>query len=114
MTLFQLHNHKGNFLRDQESQKFMQLEFCQYVIQSWCQMTQKVCLNSYVQHNVLNDDQKIFLKRNADFVTILPPQPWQKLEIHSIRMIHIERISDFCHGCGDKIVKKWAFLVWYI
>ena len=52
----QLHKHKGNFLRDGESQKLIQFEFCQYVIQSWCQMTQKVCLNSYV---VLNDDQKI-------------------------------------------------------
>jgi len=27
--------------------------------------------------------------KKAYFVTILSPQPWQKLEIHSIRMNHI-------------------------
>ena len=53
-----------------------------------------LCLNSYVQSDVLYDDQKnYFPSRNADFGTILSPHPWKKLEIRSIRIIHVSNVN---------------------
>ena len=67
MTTVFKHIITTEFSLGQRITKFMKLEICWYVIQSWAKWPQNICLNFYVQADVLYDDPgKYFLWLNMN------------------------------------------------
>lgn len=83
----QVQKHKGTFL----SLKFMTLEFCWYVIESWHQMTPKhtECFQCTIWCLHMMTKKNNFLLQNAHSVTKLSQQRLQKLKIFSIRVFQV-------------------------